>query len=139
MNSHRHAKVTHTKANRDCARLKINVFRDDLKVFESIYATLSFWTVVAPCFTLKPHPHCSLVTEPSACTMRSCGLLFSSMGIVLHCWSLSTTPSQVPWQQEGVIYVLTSDWVLFPLPGVLNVSPLAYLWHCLFCVTHDNV
>ena len=37
------------------------------------------WMVVAPCLTVKPHPDRSLVTEPSVYTMRSCGLLFSSM------------------------------------------------------------
>ena len=31
--------------------------------------------VVAPCFTVKPHPDCYLVTKPSVYTMRSCGLL----------------------------------------------------------------
>ena len=32
--------------------------------------------VVAPCLAVKSHSDRSLVTEPSVCTMRSCGLLF---------------------------------------------------------------
>ena len=35
--------------------------------------------VVAPYLTVKPHPDCSMVTEPSVYTVRSCDLLFSGM------------------------------------------------------------
>ena len=39
----------------------------------------TLWMVVAPCLTVKPHPDWSLVTEPPVYTMRSYGLLFSSI------------------------------------------------------------
>ena len=47
--------------------------------FLTVYAAVSSWMVVTPCWTVKPHPDWSLVTEPSVYTMRSCGLLFSWM------------------------------------------------------------
>ena len=46
---------------------------------EPIQAALSLWMVVASFLTVKPHPDCILVTEPSVYNMRSYGLLFSSM------------------------------------------------------------
>ena len=46
---------------------------------ETVWAALSSWMMVAPCLIVKSHPDWCLVTEPSVYTMRSCGLLFSSI------------------------------------------------------------
>ena len=44
---------------------------------ETVWAALSSWMVVAPCWTVKPHPEWSVVTESLVCTVRSCGFRFS--------------------------------------------------------------
>ena len=43
---------------------------------ETVLAAFSSWMVVVRCFTVKPNPDLSLVTEPSEYTMRACSVLF---------------------------------------------------------------
>ena len=43
---------------------------------ETVLAAFSSWMVVVRCFTVKPNPGLSLLTEPSVYIMRACSLLF---------------------------------------------------------------
>ena len=95
--------------------------------------------VVAPCLTVKPQPDRSLVTEPSVFTMRSCGLLFSSMrSLSLPCWPFSIVLSQIFWQ-EFLVETPESIWVPFPLLGLLELCQLAYLPYWVLCLTHPGL
>ena len=43
---------------------------------ETVLAAFSSWMVAVRCFTVKPNPGLSLLTELSVYTMRACGPLF---------------------------------------------------------------
>ena len=43
---------------------------------ETVLAAFSSWMVVVRCFTVKPNPGLSLLTEPSVYITRACGPLF---------------------------------------------------------------
>ena len=79
------------------------------------------WMVVAACLTVKPQPDWSLVTEPPVYTMRSCGLLFSSM-------------------RSSTVLPAGHSRQCFPRFSGMSVSQrrrnrFGYLSHCLVCLS----
>ena len=120
---------------------------------QTVFAALSSWKVVAPCFTVKLQSDRSLKWWSRLCTYTlwvpvlccCCCCCVSSfffpsfcLWTPLACWPFTTVFSQViRW--EGVTEVPESVWVLFPSCCLLEVCQLECLISRLLFLTYPRL